>query len=158
MQCGPLTTALTSGGTLFLSGTNADENNNAVYVQVNGLGRFLVNDQTTDKKGVEYSDDYSDSLKNNPLSLPDVGTVKKIISEQVKSGLTTGTTDAAGFLEITHGFGTTPTTVVTTYQGSTPICLTVTAKTSTTFTVRAWNMLDGAWETGASIGVNWIAK
>lgn len=140
---------------IYIRNKNSD---GFTYIDNSFDGRYIINDNSTSHAGLEYAADYSETIKTHPLSIPDVGTVVELIAEQVKSGYTTGTTDGSGNLVITHGFGATPTTVVATYEGVQPNTLIITAKTSTTFTVKMWSMLDDNWKASTSLGVNWICK
>jgi hypothetical protein len=48
--------------------------------RINASGTIFSDNRTT-KKGIEYFADYSDDLKTNPRSIPDVGTVQEMIDD-----------------------------------------------------------------------------
>lgn len=79
------------------------------------------------------------------------------ISSTGRSGSSSGTTSAGGELVITHGIGMTPAAVSASYKGNNPYLVTITAKTSSTFTAKVWDHT-GAAVGSTSVTIDWVAQ
>jgi hypothetical protein len=80
----------------------------------------------------------------------------------MQCGRTTGTTDGSGHYTVTHGLGSTPTSVVVTMDDATAfgglvVNPVVISRTSTQFTVGFYNSNSGAAFTATSMVFHWIA-
>ncbi len=158
---------LDNNGMIFGSG-NANTGSTSSFTSGGG-NTFFINSQSGkigvsqtkayvesyNKKGLEYLEDYSDTIKLYNRSIPDVLTVKKIIADQLHSGTFSGTATSNGAVTITHGFSSAPTSIVVTPQTSVSRNAVLVSSNATTFVVRVYE--DGGACNACALVINWMA-
>jgi hypothetical protein len=168
--------SFTPNGTYFSSGLNyfestcgtCSETDDILSFVLTGLGRAKIKDQRSFSGGNAWGLEYGEALplvKTNDLSLINSRAVKDLIRDSIGttrkmfgySGSTTATTSGTGTVTITHGVGTTPVVTTATYIGNNAYTVTITAKTSTTFTAKVWND-SGASVNSTSVTIDWYAR
>jgi hypothetical protein len=97
------------------------------------------------------------TLTGTPASTAAFNSSGRLIQVPEKWGTISTSTDASGDIVVTHGMGTTPTSVQVTVTGTTPYVVTVHSIDATNFTVRFYDMT-GAAVTSTAVTATWHAK
>lgn len=140
---------LTSGSTITIESFDAFS---LSFGDATGPTTGIIEDRSEDAAGLQYSADYSTNYTNR--SLVDKAYVS---SSMPTTGYKLGTSDADGLVTVTHGRGSTPTTVVATASGTTCQILTVTSIGASTFTVKAFDAAGNPINAG-TVNFYWFAK
>jgi hypothetical protein len=99
----------------------------------------------------------SGNITGTPAKSISVTSAGKLIETAEKYAAISTTTDASGDVTVTHGMGTTPTSVQVTVTGTTPYVVTVHTIGATTFTVRFYDMA-GVALNAVAVTATWHAK